>query len=476
MEGNNGRAKGVEFWLGLSFLICVLAVMGSFFTPIPGKVVRNVREIIKGQQPKVGPDEEQITRRVEERMRAEMEAADEAHQKELAALKAVQAEISKKAEPVGKKQPSLPLGKIEDVRQLRSGIPFQTEVIFENGGIASEERENKASYTAKYELRLSLPKAATRVEELEKSNAELTKILPSLPAMLEKAEVSPWYETIYKNKVDRIRCDANALNELLTKHNVYDCETILHLKTASGRRVFFMQAEMDVVSDGSDGDRLPTMPEAIVNSAHYQPYTSYGWKKVGVTPNPMIPGFERRIAAGTEEMNAAGTTGERKKWLKDRLAMLARGVSDLQSRSFLIAEFDPFIVMPVSVLTAKNDPFAPKVGDYAVVIFGGKVYPCIVGDGGPIFKVGEASLRMAKELNPKSSSYSRPVSDLAVSYVVFPGSREEKSESPDYAKWRQKCSELLGEMGGLGAGYELHQWVNLLPAPVIDPSAVIPPK
>ena len=110
------------------------------------------------------------------------------------------------------------------------------------------------------------------------------------------------------------------------------------------------------------------------------------------------------------------------------------------------------------------------------MIFGGKVYPCIVGDGGPIFKVGEASLRMAKELNPKSSSYSRPVSDLAVSYVVFPGSREEKSEPPDYAKWRQKCSELLGEMGGLGAGYELHEWVNLLPAPVIDPSAVIPPK
>lgn len=70
------------------------------------------------------------------------------------------------------------------------------------------------------------------------------------------------------------------LQELLSKHNFYDLETILHLRDpATNRRVFLMQSEMDVVSDGSDGDRLATMPAEIVESTNYQPFTSYGWKK-----------------------------------------------------------------------------------------------------------------------------------------------------------------------------------------------------
>jgi hypothetical protein len=338
-------------------------------------------------------------------------------------------------------------------------------VTFDEGGTAATERESEKSYTATYELNLRLPKAATTVGELEKVNPKLSKILPGLPAMLEKGKVSPWYVTLYKNKADRIRRDANALNELLTKHNVYDCETILHLVSSTGRKVFFMQAEMDVVSDGSDGDRLAEMPDSIVNSTHYQPFTSYGWTKRTKTPNPMVAGWEKRIVVGTKEMKAPNTPADRKKWLADRIAMLKRGISDLKARSYLIAEYDPFIVIPVNLLTNRSDPFAPKVGDYAVVIYGEKVYPCIVGDGGPTFKVGEASLRMAKELNKNSSPYSRPVSDLKVSYVVFPGTREAKAGPPDYEKWRQKCHDLLQEAGGLGSGYQLHQWVDLLPKP-----------
>ncbi len=128
----------------------------------------------------------------------------------------------------------------------------------------------------------------------------------------------------------------------------------------------------------------------------------------------------------------------------------------------------------MNLLTARNDSYAPKVGDYAIVIYGKKVYPCIVGDGGPTFKVGEASLRMAKELNPAATPYNRPVSDLKVTYVVFPGSREEKAGPPDYEKWRQKCQELLTEIGGLGSGYELHKWEDLFPKP--EPEKPEPPE
>jgi len=225
-----------------------------------------------------------------------------------------------------------------------------------------------------------------------------------------------------------------------------------------------MQSEMDVVSDGSDGDRLPSMPDEIVNSTNYQPFTSYGWKKQTTTPNPMVVGWEKRVANATEELAVATTTSERKTWLRDRIAYLKRGIADLKARSFLIADHDPFIVMPVHLLSA-NDPFAPKIGDYAVVIYQGKLYPCIVGDGGPTYKVGEGSLRLAKELNPRTTPYSRPESDLKITYLVFPGSREEQRSAPDYAAWARRCGELLEEIGGIGSDYKLHEWSNTLPPP-----------
>lgn len=459
-KGSSGR--GVP-WFGIGFVILVLAGVGLLFTPIPGKISRHLKEIVGGVPRERDRSEgKTLALQVEQRLRAEY---DEKLKRELAALKsAAQPEQTPEPETPAA-APVMPQGKVTDVRKLSSDIQFETEVIFSQGETALSERVLGDSYTASYQLKLRLPKAAVGMDEIEKGTPKLSAILPGLTAMLPKAKVSPWYVTLYKNKSERIRKDANALNELLTKHNVFDCNTILHLRSESGKKIFFMQAEMDVVSDGSDGDRLAVMPDSIVNSSYYQPYTSYGWPKRTKTPNPMIAGWEKRIEAGTKELKDPATTAERKKWLVDRIAMLKRGISDLKARSYLIAEYDPFIVIPVNLLTDRSDPFSPRIGDYAVVIHGGKVYPCIVGDGGPTFKVGEASLRMAKEINPRAGSYSRPVSDLSVSYVVFPGSREEKAGPPDYEKWRQKCHELLKEIGGLGNGYELHQWTDLLPKP-----------
>ena len=477
MEGKNVKRSEMKKgfpWFGVGFIILVLAVVGSFFTEIPAKVNRNIKELIEKRQPKAEIDEAELVEKVEQKMRAEME---EKLEREIAAMRA-EAEKSGESESEAAEEAFRPaaLGTIVDVRKMRSGIPFKTEVNFSEGDIASTERKADDSYTASYTLSLTLPTAATKLEELEKTNPKIGTILPGLEGLLETATISPSYRQLYKNKADRVRRDANALNELLTKHNIYDCETILHMKTASGRKVFFMQAEMDVVADGSDGDRLATMPDNIVNSTHYQPTTSYGWAKRTRTPNPMVAGLERRIANGTKELNASGTTADRKAWLRDRIAMLKRVIGDLKARSYLIAEYDPFIVIPVNLLTAMSDTYAPKVGDYAVVIYGEKIYPCIVGDGGPTFKVGEASLRMAKELNDRATPYNRPVSDLTVSYVVFPYSREKTKGPPDYEVWRKKCQELLGEIGGLGSGYELHVWKDLFPKkePVLVTPEVTP--
>lgn len=464
------RQRGFP-WFGVGFLILVCGSIGILFTEIPAKVSRNLKALMQSQQPAEEVDRETIELQIEQRLRAEMESKYEREIAELREQNAEQeSERESKAEPGPVVIPPLPLGPVSDVRKLRSGIPFKTEVVFEQGGIASEERVDDESYVAKYTLTLKLPAAATTISDLEKSNPKLSKILPALPSLLEKAEVSKWYNKLYTNKSERVRRDANALNELLTKHNIYDCETILNLKAQNGRKVFLMQAEMDVVSDGSDGDRLPEMPDAIVNSTHYQPFTSYGWPKQTKTPNPMIAGMEKRIENANKELADKKTTATRKTWLKDRIAMLKRYIADLKSRSYLIAEYDPFIVIPVNLLTDRSDPFAPKVGDYAVVIYGETIYPCIVGDGGPTFKVGEASLRMAKEINPSASPYSRPVSDLKITYVVFPGSREEKKGPPDLKLWKEKCNELLTEIGGLGENYALYEWEDLLPKPEPEPA------
>jgi hypothetical protein len=463
---NSGNRRGKGFpWFRAAFLVLVVGGIALCFTSFPGKVKRGLKEVFGPAPAALGPDEEDIKRQIESRLRSEME---QELARELAAMKKTAAEQA--AKNAGEETVAPPpvqsstLGTVTDVRKLRSGIPFKTEVIIEKGGIASKERVDDASYTAHYQLQLRVPTPAKSMAELESSNPDLSKILPGLPALIEKAEVSSWFYKLYDNKTGRVRRDANTLNELLTKHNIYDCETILRFRDSGGNPVFFMQAEMDVVSDGSDGDRLPTMPDSIVNSTHYQPFTSYGWPKKTKTPNPMVAGWEKRLAGAEKELADRATPADRKAWLRDRIGYLKRGIADLKGRSFLIAEYDPFIVIPVDLLTA-SDAFAPKAGDYAVVVYGKKIYPAIVGDGGPTFKVGEASLRMAKELNPNASPYSRPVSDLKVSYLVFCGSREKVKGPPDYGKWRQKCHELLGGIGGLGEGYELHSWTDLLPKP-----------
>jgi polyhydroxyalkanoate synthesis regulator phasin len=464
--------RGAAVLTGL-IIVLLLLVIGFSFTSIPGKIKRGLREVIA--PPAVGRSQQEIAdllRAEGDRIRAEKDA--EAH-REIEALRRQLEAASGQTLPEVPEPPKpdfIEAGPEVEVR--RSGIPFKLELNLEQGSLASHERTTPDSYTAAYTLNIRLPSPAKTLEDLQKSNPKLGTILPGLPEILKTGEVSKWYQTLYDNKTTRLKRDAAALTNLLNKHNLFDCETILNLKAPGGRRAMLLQADMDVVSDGSDGDRLATMPDEIVNSTHYQPFTSYGWPKKTKTPNPMVAGWERRLAEAEKEAAARDTPAKQKQVLKNRIETLKRGIADLKARSFLIAEYDPFIVIPVTMLAAKDDPFTPNVGDYALVIYGEKILPAIVGDGGPTFKVGEASLRMARELNVRASPYSRPVSDLKVTYLVFPGSREERRGPPDYNAWRAKCESLVGEFGGLGEGYEIGTWTDLLAPPPVTPPAPVP--
>ena len=219
---------------------------------------------------------------------------------------------------------------------------------------------------------------------------------------------------------------------------------------------------MDVDADGSDSDRLPAGTGAPTN---FKPATSYRWDKKTDTPNPYLAATEQRLKRAEDEYALASTAPARKRDLRNAIADLRAEIGTLKKFSFLIGATDPFIVVPGS-FTRGPDPV--RVGDYAIVVFGDAIYPAIVGDVGPNDKVGEASLRIAKELNALATAYNRPVSDLKVSYIIFPGTGEKPFGPPDLEKLQARCEALVKEIGG--SSVPLHRWENIIPSPTPSPS------
>jgi hypothetical protein len=327
-----------------------------------------------------------------------------------------------------------------------------------------KERERDESYQLEMKLNLTVPKPNQSVAELAAINEHLPSMFKDFNSLVEAAEVSPFYHYLYELKTTRLQQNITRIDEILSRHNLYDLETALQIKhPGTGRKLLLVQSEMDVVSDGSDGDRWPELDDYISMSQFYQPFTSYGWGKRTKVPNPLLTRWEAKLKEYEDEFAKPGLSIERNRSLRENIDTHKLQVSDLRARSYLIAEADPFIVIPLSFLGRREEnEFGPAIGDYAVVVYGDKLFPAIAGDAGPSWKFGEASLRIARQLNEKASPYNRPVSDLTVTYLIFPGSADETKGPPDLAKWHQKCSTLLEEIGGIGEGYSLHQWEDLI--------------
>ena len=348
-----------------------------------------------------------------------------------------------------------------DTARLWSGVESNTKIEIQEGKEASYERKQKSSYSFDFTIRLNKPKPVENLEGLNLMNPSIGKILPGLSELFTDSRVSGFYYKLYEIKSKRLQQYLTRLNAIPDKHNFYDCETILEMTyPSSGRKILFIQSEMDVVSDGSDGDRMPEYDKYIAESTNYQPFTSYGWKKKTDRPNPLLKRWSEKLTESEKKLINGGLRSSQKTALEQTISKLKREIADMKARSFLIARADPFIVIPSWMRSYVNqNDFAPSVGDYVAVIYNDSIYPAIIGDTGPTWKIGEASLRLAKELNPKATSYSRPVSDLKVSYVVFPGTAS-KPNAPDLDDWNKVVNKLLKEIGGVGNDYLLHSWEN----------------
>jgi len=367
-----------------------------------------------------------------------------------------------------------------ETARLFSGIQIHATVETENGTTAKEERAAPSSYTLELQLKVKVPKPHSDLRELRKLNDNLPTLLPWLETTLPQARVSQFYDDFYRLKVNSLKRDLPRLDQLISRQHFFDCETALQmLNPATKRRALLIQASMDVDTDGSDSDRVPVVDGA---SSTFQPMTSYKWPKKTDHPNPFLASSAERLRKYEQELASKTTNGDRSRDLRDDLIPDARyEVTQLKKSSFLVASADPYIALPGLLMSSEYDPYAPKLGDYCVVIYKNVLYPAIVGDAGPNYKIGEASLRICKEINGLSNANNRPVSELKITYIVFPNSADKPFGAPDLDKWHARCEQLLTEMGGYKG--ELKAWEDLTkpkptptPSPSPSPSPAVSPS
>lgn len=359
-------------------------------------------------------------------------------------------------------KPPVITGKL-DTAKLFNGITLHSTVETIPGADATTERTQPDSYALDLRLQARVPSANKTLDELAKVNPQLPTLLPGLASMFTGDAVSPLYAQLYESKVRKLRENLGRLDLLLSRHNFFDCQTVLQLQhPQSHRKAVVLQADMDVDADGSDGDRMPVGTGAPAN---FKPFTSYRWPKKTPGPSPYLAATEEKLKHAEDEFALATTTQARKRDLRTIIGNLRAEVGTLKKYSFLIGATDPFIVVPGTFMRA-HDPINP--GDYALVIFENSIYPAIVGDIGPNDKVGEASLRIAKQINAVSTPYNRPVSDLKVTYLIFPGTADKPFGAPDLEKLQARCEALVKEIGG--ASVPLHHWENIIPSPTPSPT------
>ena len=354
--------------------------------------------------------------------------------------------------------------KQREVARLYNGMQVRSLLEAEPGKQAAAERETFADYALDLRLQIKVPTAAKAPEEIARSAPGLLAALPKLGSLLEKSEVSKFYFGLYQNKTEVLRQNLPRLDALLSRDTFYDTDTILEIQDPdSQRKVLLIQSDMDVDSDGSDADRLPDVDGS---DPSFQPLTSYKWARRTPNVNPQLTAFRDRLARQEAELARPGATPRR--GAQAAAESLRNEVYQLEHYSSLISKTDPYIVLPGFMARQSGHPFQPKLGDYAVVLANDKLYPAIFGDIGPSDRSGEASLRLAQAVDPRATAERSPVDTLKITYLVFPGSVDGPAGPPDLGKMRQRCQQLLNEIGG--SKLELYEWANLIPPPTSPPT------
>jgi hypothetical protein len=205
------------------------------------------------------------------------------------------AEVSPSPAPTATATPARPpviTGKVE-TGKLFNGITLHSTVDTVPGADATTERLDPESYVLDIKLQARLPAPNKTIEELARISPELPRLLPGLAAMLGPDAVSPLFGELYNTKLKVLRQNLGRLDQLLSRHNFYDCQTVLQLQhPQSHRKALLLQADMAVDADGSDSDRMPIGTGVTTN---FKPFTSFRWPKKTTAPNPYLPATEQQL-------------------------------------------------------------------------------------------------------------------------------------------------------------------------------------
>jgi hypothetical protein len=202
-----------------------------------------------------------------------------------------------------------------DTGRLFNGFQYKVTFETENGTTATAERNDPESYTVDLRVKVKVPKPHKELADITRLNPALPQLLPELSSLLDTAAISPLFENLYRLKVGSLQRSLNRLDGLLSRHNFFDCETILELQHPhSERRALLIQADMDVDTDGSDSDRVPDVDGS---SLTFQPFTSYKWDKKTPKQNAFIPPRETQLKVVELELATKPSNPARVKELKE---------------------------------------------------------------------------------------------------------------------------------------------------------------
>ncbi len=329
-------------------------------------------------------------------------------------------------------------------------------------------RGKKAGFVEK--VVLHVPRAVTDPAEFLAANPALQQVWPGFTPRLASAKVSPLHNALYRRKLAYLKQGGS-----LDNHNYLDCATILNIPAGpAGTRIFLLQADMDVVTDGSDPVRAPELADydEARGSDWFLPQTAYRWSHPGALSKPLLDYYPAAIARldhyrGLFLQERAADKGRIWRLLiaaidSQKARMKTEGLSPdtiagLKNSRSLLATRDPFIVLPAFFFSA-DEGGSPAMGDYAAVLHKARIYPAIVGEAGPNYKTGEASLLLARAIDQAASGRRRPVSDLSVTYLAFPGTADPRGE-PDLVRWEDRVRKLLAANGLSTDPVHLHSWL-----------------
>ncbi|MGJ8634481.1 MAG: glycoside hydrolase family 75 protein [Luteolibacter sp.] len=318
-------------------------------------------------------------------------------------------------------------------------------------------------------ISIKRPEAVSDFRTLLELNSKLPVALADIESLVERGTVSKRFDLLFDEKAKHIKRQKTL--DALSNYNYYDCATIMDLvHPETGRRALLIQAGMDVVTDGSDPDRAGDLEDyhGALSSNWFQPYTGYVWGR-SKNKNPFANYYDDRISelvslkAEVDQRNQELPT---RAWrmvsevYQEEINHLSRVKKDnswglSNNPRSVVAALDPIIVLPRNWF-GKNASISH--GDYALVVYGDRVFPTMVAEAGPTYKIGEASLRLAREINKNASGTQRAVDAFSVTYVVFPGTRKATRSEPDVLEINAKVRSLIDEIGGLGDAGKFEAW------------------